>query len=411
MPRPKVRICSTHRILWTIAIFTFGSLVYTIWFGMNSDHDNVHPLLTQIIPAGHCTCQSAVSFQCSECLACVNSTDSSDQSSEWEFQYGRDDRNLSLNQQQCQASFPGLFQEIHRGLNYWKAHGGVSAEDLDDTPLENGMARAMIYNGELYILATKTQGEANRRKIVATLSSISRALSASPDRAVMPNIEFVLSVEDRIDDVNGVGHPIWAFSRKASEESVWLMPDFGFWAWGHWSNNIGPFGQAVDRVKTTEDGLTFSDKERKLVWRGKLSFAPKLRRALLDTARNKPWGDVKELVWNRKTNFLTMEDHCRYMFIAYVEGSHFSCSSFHSTISVRANMNTRSLLFRIPQIPPGLPLCGNSTSTPVYATLPLSPRFFWASSKLRRSKPRFLQLARNNGQPVGRPCCSRAYCE
>ncbi|RJE25449.1 DUF821 domain protein [Aspergillus sclerotialis] len=184
----------------------------------------------------------------------------------------------------------------------------------------------MIYNGELYVIATRAQGEDNRRKIVATLSSISRALSASPDRTTIPNIEFILSVEDKIDDVNGVGHPIWAFSRKISEESAWLMPDFGFWAWGHWSNNIGPFGQAVDRVKTTETGLAFSDKERKLVWRGKLSFAPKLRRALLDAARNKSWGDVKELVWNRKTNFLTMEDHCRYMFIAHAEGRSYSGS-------------------------------------------------------------------------------------
>lgn len=328
MSGPNVRVCSTQRVLWTIAVSIFGSLVYIIWFGMNSDHDNVHPLITQIIPAGHCTCHSAASFHCSECLACVNSTAASNQPSEWKFQYGRDDRNLGLNQNQCQTSFPGLFQDILRSGTYWKARGGVSAEDLDDTPLENGMAKAMIYNGELYIIATRAQGGDNRRKIVATLSSISRALSASPDRTTIPNIEFILSVEDRIDDVNGVGHPIWTFSRKISEESAWLMPDFGFWAWGHWSNNIGPFGQAIDRVKTTETGLAFSDKERKLVWRGKLSFAPKLRRTLLDAARNKPWGDVKELVWNRKTNFLTMEDHCRYMFIAHVEGTYV----FRSTL-------------------------------------------------------------------------------
>lgn len=65
---------------------------------------------------------------------------------------------------------------------------------------------------------------------------------------------------------------------------------------------------------------SFVDKEPKLVWRGKLSFAPKLRRALLDVARGTSWGDVKALDWRKKDNFLTMEDHCRYMFIGHVEG-------------------------------------------------------------------------------------------
>jgi hypothetical protein len=68
------------------------------------------------------------------------------------------------------------------------------------------------------------------------------------------------------------------------------------------------------------EGLSWAQKERKLVWRGKLSFAPKTRRALLDIVRGRSWGDVKELDWSRKDNFLSMEDHCRYMFIAHVEG-------------------------------------------------------------------------------------------
>lgn len=290
---------------------------------MNSDRDNVHPLLTQIIPAGHCSCQSSTVFQCSECLTCLDSSSSISPNDppEWSFEYGRDDRNLGLTESQCQASFPGLFQDIHRGVKYWKSLGGVSKEDIDNTPLESGVVHAMIYNGELYIIAARAKGEDQRRKVLATLASIYRALSATPDRTTRPNIEFVLSAEDRVDDVSGLGHPIWTFSRKATEESVWLMPDFGFWAWGHWSNDIGPYTQAVDRIDQKESGLAFADKEKKLVWRGKLSFAPKLRRALLEAARDKPWGDVKELVWNRKTNFLSMEDHCRYMFIAHAEGT------------------------------------------------------------------------------------------
>lgn len=93
-----------------------------------------------------------------------------------------------------------------------------------------------------------------------------RLLSASPTRETTPNIEFIFSMEDRVDDVGAVGHPIWVFSRKASEESVWLMPDFGYWLWGHLSNNIGPYGQAVDRVLATESSLPFLEKTKKLIW-------------------------------------------------------------------------------------------------------------------------------------------------
>lgn len=49
---------------------------------------------------------------------------------------------------------------------------------------------------------------------------------------------------------------------------------------------------------------------------------------LLDTARGKKWGDVKELDWSRKANLLSIEDHCRYMFIAHVEGVLFSIPPF-----------------------------------------------------------------------------------
>jgi hypothetical protein len=90
-----------------------------------------------------------------------------------------------------------------------------------------------------------------------------------------------------VDDVHAVGHPVWVLSRKASEESVFLIPDFGYWSWA--KSNIGPYGQVVERIITAEYGLKFADKEQKLVWRGKLSFAPKLRRALLDIARGEPW--------------------------------------------------------------------------------------------------------------------------
>ncbi|KAI9367586.1 glycosyl transferase family 90-domain-containing protein [Aspergillus egyptiacus] len=318
--------CYLRRGLFIGAVGACSILIFLIWFGMNSDHDNVPALLTQLIPAGHCTCQSSTTFQCADCLTCLASPPpaGSQRPSTWSFQYGRDDKDLSLNKDQCQASFPGLFQDIHRGVGYWKSREGISIDDLNAAPFRDGMARAIISNGELYVVATKAKGEDHRHKILSMLASISRALSASSTRTSLPTIEFIFSIEDRVDDVHAVGHPIWVLSRKASEESVFLMPDFGYWSWT--KGDIGPYGQVTDRVMVTESQLNFSDKEPKLVWRGKLSFAPKLRHALLDAARGKPWSDVKELDWGKRANFLTMEDHCRYMFIGHVEGRAYSAS-------------------------------------------------------------------------------------
>lgn len=55
----------------TMLAFVACSCALTIlimWFGMNSDQENVHPLITQLIPAGHCTCQTSTSFHCADCL-------------------------------------------------------------------------------------------------------------------------------------------------------------------------------------------------------------------------------------------------------------------------------------------------------------------------------------------------------
>ncbi|KAE8377189.1 glycosyl transferase family 90-domain-containing protein [Aspergillus bertholletiae] len=318
--------CSLQRMVFAVAIGACGVFIYLIWFGMNSDRDNVPPLLTQLIPAGHCTCQSSTSFQCADCLTYLALPPPLEPEHlvTWRFQYGRDDHNLGLSQSQCQAAFPGLFQDIQRGVGYWKSRGIISRDDLSTVPFEDGMARAIISNGDLYVVAARAKGDDHRRKILGTLGSIHRALSASLNRTSHPTIEFIFSIEDRVDDVDAVSHPVWVLSRKASEESVILMPDFGFWSWA--KSNIGPYGQVVQSIMAAESNLKFADKEQKLVWRGKLSFAPKLRRALLDNARGKPWSDVKELDWRKKANFLSMEDHCRYMFIGHVEGRAYSAS-------------------------------------------------------------------------------------
>ena len=299
----------------------FAGFGFVIWFGMNSDLDNVPSILTQLVPAGHCACQTSTTFNCTAVLDRHPEVNVSPPLSHWFYQYGRDNRNQGLSEDQCIASFPGLYEDIHRAGRYWYEKDNITLAALLGIPLRNGMVRAMIADGELYIIEVHARGEDHRRKILATLSSMFRALATYSLRRSLPDIEFVFSIEDKVKDVVDHRQPIWALARKASEEAVWLMPDFGFWAWENVQNDIGPYSQVVDSIIEQErESLAWAEKLRKLVWRGKLSFSPKMRRALLDAARGTPWGDVKELDWSRKENFLSMEDHCKYMFIAHVEG-------------------------------------------------------------------------------------------
>ncbi|KAK1147179.1 hypothetical protein N8T08_001918 [Aspergillus melleus] len=305
-----------------------GLFVWGLWFGVNSDRDNVPALLNHLIPAGHCACQTALDFKCDTCLSCAAEAPTSSLNESRNYDPVYDAHNLSLSDAQCQGFFPGLFEDIHRAQKLWDTRGGVSMEDLDNIELADSMARAAIVDGQLYVKATRAHNDDHRRKILATLSAIHRALVTNPGTALPPT-EFVFSVEDKLDDVAGPHHPLWILARKPDEESVWLMPDFGFWSWnnGHTDMPIGPYGLVVDRIVRREDNeFPWDEKEEKLVWRGKLSFAPKMRRGLLEAARGQPWGDVKEVDWHRKDNFMAMEDHCRYRYIAHVEGRSYSAS-------------------------------------------------------------------------------------
>ena len=294
------------------------SVILAIWYGMNSDRDYIHPILTQLIPAGHCACQTSTTFQCSTCLSCPDTGLQIPSSPRWNFDYSRDARNEALDHRQCEAAFPGLFEDVARGQKYWRSLNGLVTEDLDAIQLQPGMARVFISRGHLHIVAARANGEDHRRKILGVLSSIHRALAADQDRASRRDIEFVFSVEDKVEDVTNSEYPVWVFARTPTEEGVWLMPDFSFWAWDNPNNYIGPYDQVVDRI--TRLDIPWDEKKPQLVWRGKPSFAPKLRRALMEAARNKPWGDVKQVEWSSGANVLKMEDHCHYMFIAHVEG-------------------------------------------------------------------------------------------
>ncbi|KAL6235524.1 hypothetical protein BDW75DRAFT_209287 [Aspergillus navahoensis] len=316
--------------LYSLCVFSFAASI-VLWYIVNSDRNYIHPILSQIIPAGHCACETAAVFECSTCLSCSHQDPilqvAENEIEDWEFDYSRDAQNVGLSRTQCAVSFPGLFEDVSRAGTYWRAQTGLSSEELDAIPINQGMARARIMRGELYVVSVRARGEDHRKKILAALSAMHRALVADPDRSTRTEIEFVFSIEDKLADVTDSEHPVWVLARTADEEAAWLMPDFGYWAWDHLHTTIGPYDQVVEQAEGY-DHIPWKDKQQQLVWRGKPSFAPKLRRALMDATRGQPWADVQAVDWREqgKSNVLTMEDHCKYMFIAHVEGRSYSAS-------------------------------------------------------------------------------------
>ncbi|KAL4904461.1 hypothetical protein BDW74DRAFT_31104 [Aspergillus multicolor] len=319
-------------LLALCSLCTLGFVAtFLLWFAVNSDRDYLHPILTQVIPAGHCACEAAAVFECSTCLTCshldrVAETPSSTAEA-WQFEYPRDAQNVALTQGQCAAGFPGLFEDVARGTAYWRTQGGLSSDELDAIPIHHGMGRAKIARGELYVISVRARGKDHRRKILAALSAMHRALIGDPERSTRPDIEFVFSIEDKLAEVTDSMNPVWTLARTASEEAAWLMPDFGYWAWDHLHTTIGPYDQVVEQAAIYDD-LPWEEKQQQLVWRGKPSFAPKLRRALMDATRDRPWADVQAVDWHhqKQSNVLKMEDHCRYIFIAHIEGRSYSAS-------------------------------------------------------------------------------------
>ncbi|CAI7653718.1 unnamed protein product [Penicillium crustosum] len=252
----------------------------------------------------------------------------------WEFVVERDGNNHGLSEDQCRIAFPKLFVEIDKSSTL-RENKLVSYKELDSRTVEDGMVRGIIDRGQLYIVDYAPMPvTASRAR--ATLNSLHRALTAFPDRHLLPSIEFIFTTEDFADDTTAPS-PVWAYSKRDSDTSVWLMPDFGYWAWPE--VQIGPYHEVRRRIAAIDDGetaadgtyvpgLKFQEKKKQLVWRGSLATNPPVRSKLLKSALGSSWASVRVIDWDDQNdirfNLLPIEDHCRYMFLAHTEGRSFS---------------------------------------------------------------------------------------
>lgn len=243
----------------------------------------------------------------------------------WEFDPLNHRRHYGLSTEQCLSAFPLLYKEVDRAVAYRRAVGNITLQDVDVGWRGDGIVRAMIYDNELYIIDPHGVGDHNHRpRSIATLHSLHRAVTAY--QGELPNIEFTLTDHDAAEFGNkGESHTTWAYSRLKSQESLWLMPDFGFWGWP----DVGLRSYSELQRHLDHGELEWADKEAKLVWRGSLAVgAHDARNGLMTHSDGKPWSAVQSLDWGNKSNIderlLSMEEHCDYRFVAQTEGNTYS---------------------------------------------------------------------------------------
>ncbi|KAL4885246.1 glycosyl transferase family 90-domain-containing protein [Aspergillus karnatakaensis] len=337
---PYLRYLGAGAVL-SVILLTF------LLFDRNSDS-----YFTNSGARGYILKQPVANTQCANAGTNTDSSSSSEPGSgrnatrEWTFDVRRDGDNHGLSHEQCLAAFPKLFIEIDKAVKERLTDGGkglISFKEVDDLASgdEDGLVRAVIRGGELYIIDfgnmpyTFSRGK-------ATLHSLNRALAAYPDRHELPDIEFVFST----DDYSNGKSPIWSYSKRAQDTGVWLMPDFGYWSWPE--VKVGSYKEIRRKIAAIDDGdsssssskkpgagLPFHSKKKQLAWRGSLAPNPEIRGSLLAASKGKSWASIKEINWPSSSssspsssstpeNLLPMENHCTYMFLAHTEGRSFS---------------------------------------------------------------------------------------
>ena len=250
------------------------------------------------------------------------------------FDPQRDSHKYGLSDSQCDAAFPGLFDEITESAARRRDIGNVTRKELDAYATQGISLRAMIHSGRLYIIHHEGVMGLDwvEPRARATLHSIYRALTAAENPKDIPDVEFVLCLADSVQwavhelpplenkNITPANSAFWAFSRREEDNNVWLMPDFGFWNWGKMST--------LDSIKTKaeeiERHVPFASKINKLLWRGRVWVAPDIRQPIIDNTREKEWSDVVELNDDDpqfRAKWVEPADHCKWRYLLYAEGT------------------------------------------------------------------------------------------
>ncbi|KAK1715744.1 glycosyl transferase family 90-domain-containing protein [Colletotrichum lupini] len=238
-----------------------------------------------------------------------------------------DFEHLHLNEEQCQATFPGLTEEIDLAAaegEFQLGLGDASASLL-----------GQIKDDRILILQAPRPVDMSDQWIErqsAALHQLHRAILTSP--TPLPDTYFNLYIQD-----TPIKHT-WSHSRPARTSSsssssprhTFPIPHFSFWAWTQ--PFIRSLPHAASAIAEIEASLPFEKKNARAVWRGTSWFNngasanPRSRQDLIQLTKDAGWADVQALEWTNNgenaTNALAIEDFCRYKYIIHTGGVSYS---------------------------------------------------------------------------------------
>ncbi|KAK0701475.1 glycosyl transferase family 90-domain-containing protein [Apiosordaria backusii] len=244
--------------------------------------------------------------------------------------------NLSLDEDQCNAAFPGLTKEIDDAV----AQGPFTMKRYSNN---QGPLQGRIKDGQIYIIHAQRRKDLSAEMLnsrTASLHQLHRALLTSP--SPLPDTIFTLNFQDTPFGTS------WAYSRPSSgplfppskttttpnpnPQRLFLIPHFSFWSWPlPFLRSLPHASHLINHLESTHP--SFHAKIPKAVWRGTTWFnsvlSPHLRQNLLQTTKSSPdLFDVQKLEWTGKnrnaTNALPIQDFCKYKYVIHTEGISYS---------------------------------------------------------------------------------------
>ncbi|EKG13715.1 Lipopolysaccharide-modifying protein [Macrophomina phaseolina MS6] len=237
----------------------------------------------------------------------------------WRFDPTKDSRNLGLSDEQCNVciAFPKLYTELDR----IRDHLGPNSLTRDririnrqTKPFPHGQFHILIFNGQIYII-DEFKGACDRARGLAGLSNLYRAITAMPDPTTIPDVEFIMDVEDAPTEDMPDDRIVWTWNRPIDNLNTWVIPNF--YGWASPRSFIGSYVSFRERLPLVE--RPFKDKDRRIVWRG--SMNNEVRFALINATTGKEWADVQETT---AQNSMHVSELCKYQFLAHTEGNTWS---------------------------------------------------------------------------------------
>ncbi|GME22966.1 putative duf821 domain-containing protein [Neofusicoccum parvum] len=214
-------------------------------------------------------------------------------------------------------AFPKLYTELDRARDQFgpaSIHQDQIKIHPDNKPYKHGQLHVLIYNGQMYVINEK-KGASNRARGLAGLANLYRAITAVDDPTTIPDVEFILDIED----TPTVGVPedrvVWSWNRPKTNLNTWVVPDFDGWAFP--KSDLGSYISFRERLQFIE--TPFEDKDPRPVWRGALNN--KVRFALMNVTNETDWADVQKLTPDTRMH---MAEFCKYQFPIHTEGNTWS---------------------------------------------------------------------------------------